>query len=156
MTGVVLIVSHFYPPSGMVAARRPSAFAKELVRLGYDVEVLTSRAWGEGAAPGKVVRTGDLMTSRLNYRRGNLDAWTGRGEASDYDDAISLPARLIVPDVALLTWLRTPRRPPCASPASGRSTRHHHLRPGVDPPGRLALRRRGAPLGRRPARRLAL
>ena len=121
--GSVLFVAHFYPPSGMVAARRPSALAKELVRLGYQVSVLTSRAWGTGPAPGRVARTADLMSSPLNYRRGNLEAWTGSGESAEYEAGPSLPARVVVPDVALVTSGFPSRcRRPRGSRPGGRST----------------------------------
>ena len=107
MPGSLLIVTHFYPPSGMVAARRPAGLAKYLRRLGYDVTVLTSCAWvdeppGEDRAAG-VVRSGDLMASRLNWRRENMRAWTS-GQ-SDYESGSSRLAQAIVPDTALMTWL---------------------------------------------------
>ncbi len=104
MTGSLLIVTHFYPPSSMVAARRPSGLAKYLRRMGYRVTVLTSRAWAEGPpAEADVIRTGDLMASRLNWRRGNMEAWTGGG--ADYVAGSSKLAQVVVPDTALLTWL---------------------------------------------------
>ena len=108
MTGSLLIVTHFYPPSAMVAARRPAGLAKYLRRLGYRVTVLTSCAWVD-APPGEdrdagVVRTGDLMASRLNWRRDNMRAWTGGGQA-DYESGASRLAQVVVPDTALVTWL---------------------------------------------------
>ena len=104
MTGSLLIVTHFYPPSSMVAARRPAGLAKYLRRLGYRVTVLTSRAWAEGpAGEADVVRTGDLMASRLNWRRANMEAWTGGG--AEYEAGSSKLAQVVVPDTALLTWL---------------------------------------------------
>lgn len=105
----ILLITHFYPPSDMVAARRPAGFAKYLERLGHRVTVLTSRAWGD--RPGEeepataVIRTGDLMDSGLNWRRAKLRAWTGEQPAADYSADISWLARVIVPDVALVTWL---------------------------------------------------
>lgn len=108
VTGSLLIVTHFYPPSGMVAARRPGGLAKYLERLGYRVTVLTSAAWGERPADEepatRVVRTGDLMASRLNWRRANLRAWTGEGGPAEYAAGTSRLAQVIVPDVALATW----------------------------------------------------
>jgi glycosyltransferase involved in cell wall biosynthesis len=105
----ILLITHFYPPSEMVAARRPAGFAKYLERLGHRVTILTSRAWGAENVPGEpateVVRTRDLMDSGLNWRRGQLEAWTGAGPAADYSAEVSWPARVVVPDVALLTWL---------------------------------------------------
>jgi glycosyltransferase involved in cell wall biosynthesis len=108
VSGSLLIVTHFYPPSDMVAARRPAGLAKYLERLGYRVTVLTSGAWGRPAPttrlPGRTVWTGDLMQSRLNWRRENLRAWTG-GASAEYEEGNSRLARTIVPDVALVTWL---------------------------------------------------
>lgn len=104
MTGSLLIVTHFYPPSSMVAARRAAGLAKYLRRLGYRVTVLTSRAWAEGpAAEPDVVRTGDLMASRLNWRRANMQAWTQGG--AEYEAGSSKLAQVVVPDTALVTWL---------------------------------------------------
>jgi glycosyltransferase involved in cell wall biosynthesis len=108
VTGSLLIVTHFYPPSAMVAARRPAGLAKYLRRLGYRVTVLTSCAWvdapaGEDREAG-VVRTGDLMASRLNWRSANMRAWSGGGQA-DYESGASRLAQVVVPDTALVTWL---------------------------------------------------
>src|SRR4051812_38718556 len=87
----------------MVAARRPAGLAKYLRRLGYRVTVLTSRAWADAPPEAGVVRTGDLMASRLNWRRANMRAWVGGGD--DYESGSSKLAELVVPDTALLTWL---------------------------------------------------
>ncbi len=101
------MVTQFYPPSGMVAARRPAGLAKHLRRLGYRVTVLTSAAWTDGALPTEpdAVRTGDLMASRLNWRRGNMRAWAGGAGQADYEAGSSRLARAIVPDTTLVTWL---------------------------------------------------
>jgi glycosyltransferase involved in cell wall biosynthesis len=87
----------------MVAARRPAGLAKYLQRLGYRVTVLTSRAWADAPEQPGVVRTGDLMASRLNWRRANMQAWTS-GQ-SDYVSGASRLAQVVVPDTALVTWL---------------------------------------------------
>lgn len=136
----------------MVAARRPAGFAKYLERLGHRVTILTSRAWGAENVAGEpateVVRTRDLMDSGLNWRRGQLDAWTGSGgtATADYSADVSWPARVVVPDVALLTWapfalgaaLRLARRSrfDCAITTSGPESLHLVG---------LALARRGLP-----------
>jgi glycosyltransferase involved in cell wall biosynthesis len=109
VAGSILLVTHFYPPSGMVAARRPAGLAKYLERQGYRVTVLTSGGWGERPdedEPASCVRrTGDLMQSRLNWRRKNLRAWTGEGGPAEYAAGASRLARVLVPDVAIVTWL---------------------------------------------------
>ena len=105
--GSLLVVSQFYPPSAMVAARRPSGLTKYLRRLGYRVTVLTSAAWVDGTPaeePG-VLRTGDLMASRLNWRRANMRAWAGGAGAADYEAGTSRLAAAVVPDTTLITWL---------------------------------------------------
>jgi glycosyltransferase involved in cell wall biosynthesis len=114
--GSLLLITHFYPPSGMVAARRPAGLAKYLGALGYRLTVLTSGAWTEGAerGPGRVVLTGDLMASRLNWRRANMRAWSSG--SGDYVAGTSRLSRAIVPDPALLTWL------PCLVPSALRLT----------------------------------
>lgn len=105
----ILLITHFYPPSDMVAARRPAGFAKYLERQGDSVTVVTSRAWGRESVPGEpassMVRTADLMDSGLNWRRRQLRAWTGTGAAADYSAKVSWAARVVVPDVAVVTWL---------------------------------------------------
>ena len=123
MTGSVLIVSHFYPPSTMVAARRPSGFAKYLERRGYRVTVLTSSAWGvaESEPASAVIRTADLMSSPLNWRRDNFEAWIGDAAQDDYSEDSSLLARVVVPDLAVVTWA------PFALTAAVAATRHQRF-----------------------------
>jgi hypothetical protein len=101
----ILLVAQLSPPSGLIAARRAGAFAKYLGRLGHRVTVLTSRISGEGPieAAAEVVRTGDALATRLNWRRSHFEALTGGG-SSGY----SPPSRLqsvVVPDLAVGTWL---------------------------------------------------
>lgn len=138
MTGSILLVTHFYPPSAMVAARRPGGLAKYLERRGYTVTVLTSAGWGTRPAAEepatRVVRTADLMHSPLNWRRRNLDAWTGDANGGDYVAGQSRLARVVVPDVALLTWapfavlaaerLRRERQIDCVITTSGPESVH--------------------------------
>jgi glycosyltransferase involved in cell wall biosynthesis len=104
----LLFVAQYYPPSEMVASRRAAGFVRYLDRLGHRVTVVTSRGTAEGPArgPGRVIRTPDLMSSRLNWRRGNFQAYTGQAaEAASYTADASALARLIVPDVAAVTWM---------------------------------------------------
>jgi glycosyltransferase involved in cell wall biosynthesis len=101
----VLLVAQYAPPSPLIAARRIGGLTKYLGRLGFWVTVLTSAMSGDGEVEGalRVVRTGDLLTSRLNWRRGNLDALRGDGTA-----AYSRRSRLedvVVPDLGAVTWL---------------------------------------------------
>ena len=101
----ILLVAQLTPPSGLIAARRASAFAKYLGRLGHRVTVLTSRTSGEGDIEGaaEVVRTGDALTTRLNWRRSHFKSLSG-GDQSGYGAPSRLES-LVVPDLAVGTWL---------------------------------------------------
>jgi glycosyltransferase involved in cell wall biosynthesis len=101
----ILIVAQLTPPSGLIAARRAGAFAKYLGRLGHRVTVLTSRTSGEGEIDGaaEVVRTGDALATRLNWRRRHFEALSG-GQQSGYSPPSRLES-LVVPDLAVGTWL---------------------------------------------------
>ena len=101
----ILLVAQLTPPSGLIAARRAGAFAKYLGRLGHRVTVLTSRTSGEGGIQGaaEVVRTGDALATRLNWRRRHFEALSGGGQ-SGYSSPSRLES-LVVPDLAVGTWL---------------------------------------------------
>jgi len=90
----------------MSAARRVAGLAKYLSRLGYRVTVLTSMLSGSGPVEGahRVVRTRDLMTSRLNWRRGSFQSLSGQVGVA-YESRPSRVASVIVPDVELIGWL---------------------------------------------------
>jgi glycosyltransferase involved in cell wall biosynthesis len=138
----ILLVAQLAPPSTVVAARRTGALAKYLARAGHAVTVLTSTASGLGPIDGaaEVIRSADLLTSRLNWRRDSFDAVAGGGGV--YRPASRLES-LVVPDLAVVGWV------PSALPRALR------LRPGrfdcvitSSPPQSahligLALRRRG-------------
>jgi glycosyltransferase involved in cell wall biosynthesis len=142
----VLLVTQYAPPSSLVAARRVAAVVKYLGRAGHSVTVLTSAASGEGAIEGaeEVVRTRDVLTSPLNWRRRHFAALTG-GSGETYRPPSRL-ASVVVPDLSLLTWL------PFALPAALRLARRRRFDcvlttsppPSVHLVG-LELRRRGIP-----------
>jgi hypothetical protein len=100
----LLYVSQIAPPSPLVAARRVAGLCKYLARLGYDITVLASDVSGAGEIEGaRVVRTHDLITSPLNWRRGHFAALSGASSAT-----YAPPSRLesvVVPDLALATWV---------------------------------------------------
>jgi glycosyltransferase involved in cell wall biosynthesis len=79
--------------------------AKYLALNDCEVTVLTSRVSGEGPIEGavEVVRTGDLLASRLNWRRGHFAA-LGGDAAATYSRASWLES-VLVPDPGLVTWL---------------------------------------------------
>jgi glycosyltransferase involved in cell wall biosynthesis len=105
VTRSILIVTQHAPPSPLVGARRPAALAKELSRRGYVVSVLTSLASGGGPVPhaAGTVRSRDLLTTRLNWRRGSLHAQQG-SRPGPYREASRLES-IVVPDVSAVTWL---------------------------------------------------
>jgi glycosyltransferase involved in cell wall biosynthesis len=102
----ILLVAHLAPPSPLSAARRTAGFAKYLGRRGHRVVVLTSKVSGSGPVEGaaRVVRTRDLMASRLNWRKGSFDALQGQSGTA----AAPEPSKLedvVVPDLALVAWV---------------------------------------------------
>jgi glycosyltransferase involved in cell wall biosynthesis len=101
----ILLVTLYAPPSTLVAARRTAGLAKYLSRLGHRVGVLTSDLSGQGEIEGAdvVVRTPDLLTSRLNWRRDHFAALTGAAPV-EYRPPSRLQD-LIVPDIAAVSWL---------------------------------------------------
>lgn len=103
--GTILIVAYHYPPRPLSASVRPSAMARNLRRLDYRVNVITSGLWGRipDEGPGRVVRTRDLIASPLNRRRSNVDRFLKVGGVP-YDDEKHWLNRLLVPDLAMLTW----------------------------------------------------
>jgi glycosyltransferase involved in cell wall biosynthesis len=101
----ILIVAQHAPPSPLVGARRPAALAKELGRRGFEVYVLTSLASGRGAVPhaARTIRSRDLLTTRLNWRRASLQAQQG-SRPGPYREASTLES-IVVPDLSVVTWL---------------------------------------------------
>ena len=106
----ILLVAQLSPPSTLVAARRVAGLTRYLSRLGYRVTVLTSAVSGEGEIDGAaaVVRTRDLIATRLNWRRKHFDALGGRAAAT-YNRASRLES-VFVPDIAAVSWLPFARR----------------------------------------------
>jgi glycosyltransferase involved in cell wall biosynthesis len=113
----ILLVAQFSPPSPLVAARRIGGLTKYLGAAGHSLTVLTSMASGEGPIPGarRVLRTRDLLTSRLNWRRANFQALQGSG--GEPYGAPSPAAGWIVPDLSVVGWV------PFALPAAARLLR---------------------------------
>jgi glycosyltransferase involved in cell wall biosynthesis len=100
----ILIVAQHAPPSPLVGARRPAALAKELGRRGHRVTILTSLASGHGPIEdAATIRSRDLLSTRLNWRRESLQAMQG-ARPGHYREASPLQS-LVVPDLSLITWL---------------------------------------------------
>jgi glycosyltransferase involved in cell wall biosynthesis len=110
MAASILLVAQLSPPSTLVAARRVAGLTKYLSRLGYRITVLTSAVSGEGEIDGAaaIVRTPDLIATRLNWRRKHFDALGGRA-AGTYNRPSRLEAA-VVPDIAAFSWLPFARR----------------------------------------------
>ena len=114
----VLVVVYPYPPMPNVGANRWAAAGKYLVRMGHEVTVVTTSAFGglpddEARA---VVRTGDLNTwapLRKLLRRPALPA-EGTGQPAVDKPPPGLLTRTIVPDPSVVSWapmaLRAVRR----------------------------------------------
>jgi glycosyltransferase involved in cell wall biosynthesis len=101
----VLLVAQLTPPSSISGARRPANLAKYLGRRGHRVTVLTSLASGRGGVPGaaSVVRTRDVLASRLNWRHSHLESIQGKQQAPA--SSSSPLESIVVPDLALVGWL---------------------------------------------------
>jgi glycosyltransferase involved in cell wall biosynthesis len=101
----ILLVAQLTPPSPLSGARRPAALAKYLSRRGHRVTVLTSLASGRGGMEGahRLIRTRDVLASRLNWRRGHFEAIQGQQQAAA--SAASPLESIVVPDLALAGWL---------------------------------------------------
>jgi glycosyltransferase involved in cell wall biosynthesis len=140
----ILFVAQIAPPSELVAARRVAGFSKYLARLGYRVTVLTSRVSGEGEIEGaeRIIRTNDLLLTRLNWRRGHFEAFSGQGQSAYAEPSVL--ERVVVPDLSAVTWV------PFALPAALRLARRERFDCVItsSPPQSahavgLALKRRG-------------
>jgi glycosyltransferase involved in cell wall biosynthesis len=101
----ILVVAQLTPPGQLSGARRPANLAKYLGRRGHRVTVLTSLASGRGGVPGaaRVVRTRDVLATRLNWRRSHFESIQGREEASAAGS--SALESIVVPDLSLPGWL---------------------------------------------------
>jgi glycosyltransferase involved in cell wall biosynthesis len=100
----ILLVSHFFAPSGETGGNRATALARHLRAAGHEVTVLTSAAYGslpEDEADGNL-RTWDLQLVRARLR--------GRSEATDafssdtFSTRVHPLSRILVPDAHLLAW----------------------------------------------------
>lgn len=102
----ILLVAHVTPPTAMSAARRAGGLTRYLTALGHRVTILTSTMGGSGPVPHarRTVRTRDLITSRLNWRRGSMSALQGES-ASAAPAAPSAIAAWVAPDLELIGWL---------------------------------------------------
>ena len=157
MSRRLLLVSYFFPPTRDTGAQRPAAMAKWLARLGWEVTVLTTSAFGRGGAGSdqrrgdsargerlRVIRTADLQTVRA--RAAGHQRVESLFDSDSYSGRPHPLSKVVVPEPLALAWapfalaaaLRTHARRPfdCVLTTSPPESAH-----GV---GR-ALARRGVP-----------
>ena len=106
----LLLVSYFYPPTRDTGAQRPAAMAKWLARLGWDVRVLTTTAFGDetkGSEP-TVIRTRDLQTWRARMAgHAKVDSLF---DSDSYTGKPHPLSKVIVPEPLAVAWLPFARR----------------------------------------------
>ena len=100
----ILLVAYFYPPCSDTGAHRPASLAKYLRRLGHQVTVLTTSAYGseQGAAEIDVVRTADAQLWRARMRGARTI-----GSLYDNDTYSARPhllSKVLVPDPLIAAW----------------------------------------------------
>ena len=142
----ILLVAYFYPPSRDTGALRPTAMAKWLRRLGHEVTVLTTSAYGPGDddASEDVVRTADAQ--RWRARLAGKDSVGALFDSSTYSGKPHPLSKVVVPEALAAAWMPFAR---------SRALRLHRERPfdcviTSSPPESVhaighALKRRGVP-----------
>jgi glycosyltransferase involved in cell wall biosynthesis len=106
----ILFVAYFYPPCADTGAHRPAAMVKYLRRLGHNVTVLTTSAYGSlpGERPEDVVRTRDLQRVRARMR--GADRVEGMFEADTYSGRPHPLSYVLVPEPLVAAWVPFARR----------------------------------------------
>jgi glycosyltransferase involved in cell wall biosynthesis len=100
----LLLVAYFYPPCRDTGAHRPAAMAKWLRRLGHQVTVLTTSAYGSqsGGDEGEVVRTHDLQ--RLRARLHGHDRVDALFDSDTYSGKPHPLSKVLVPEPLIAAW----------------------------------------------------
>ena len=106
----ILLVTYFFPPSRDTGVLRPAAMAKYLRRLGHEVTVVTTSAYGElpGDADEGVVRTADAQRWRAKAR--GADRVDALYDSDTYAGRPHPLSRIIVPEPLVLAWAPFARR----------------------------------------------
>jgi len=101
----ILLVAYFYPPSRDTGVLRPVAMAKWLRRLGHEVTVLTTSAYGELAddATEGIVRTTDAQ--RLRARLAGQESIGAMFDAPTYSGKPHPLSRVLVPEALVAAWM---------------------------------------------------
>ena len=104
----LLIITYYFPPEGSVGAHRWRAMSRWLQRLGHEVTVLTTPAFGALPAEGEEIqRAFDLAASpalRRLLRRPPASSTTDGAPQMGEAAPPAIIANLIVPDAHLLGW----------------------------------------------------
>jgi glycosyltransferase involved in cell wall biosynthesis len=98
----ILYVAYFYPPSRDTGMLRSAAMVKWLRRLGHEVTVLTTSAYGDDGAE-DVVRTGDIQAWRA--RRQGRETIGALFDSPTYSGRPHPLSRVIVPEALAAAWL---------------------------------------------------
>ncbi|HLM32380.1 MAG TPA: glycosyltransferase [Solirubrobacterales bacterium] len=105
MSRRILLVAYFYPPSRDTGVLRPAAMAKWLRRLGHEVTVLTTSAYGESEADAAddVVRTADAQRWRARLR--GRDRVEALFDSPGYSGRSHPLSKVLVPEPLVAAWL---------------------------------------------------
>jgi glycosyltransferase involved in cell wall biosynthesis len=98
----ILYVAYFYPPSRDTGMLRSAAMVKWLRRLGHDVTVLTTSAYGDDGAA-DVVRTNDVQTWRA--RRQGRESIGAMFDSPTYTGKPHPLSKVLVPEALVAAWL---------------------------------------------------
>ena len=101
----ILLVAYFYPPCRDTGVLRAAAMAKWLRRLGHEVTVLTTSAYGEGDDDSveDVVRTADAQ--RWRARLAGKDSIGAMFDSPTYSGRPHPLSRVLVPEALVAAWL---------------------------------------------------
>ena len=107
----ILFVAYFYPPCRDTGALRPASMVRHLRRLGHDVTVLTTAAYGRlddddapggGGPTGDIARAADAQLMRARMRgHDHVDALFDSDSYSGRPHPLS---KIIVPEPLALAW----------------------------------------------------
>ena len=151
----ILYVAYFYPPSRDTGMLRSAAMAKWLRRLGHEVTVLTTSAYGERRRRGRRCRTGDVQSWRARRQgRESIGAmfdsptYSGQAAPAEQGDRAGGAGRRLA---AVRALARARARPPAEL-----RLRDHELAAGVGARDRHGAAPPRRSVGRRRSRRLDL
>ncbi len=113
----ILFVAYFYPPCRDTGALRPASMVRHLRRIGHEVTVLSTAAYGrldDDAGPqtdgpsGDVARAADLQLTRARMR--GHDRVDALFDSDSYSGKPHPLSRVVVPEALALAWAPFARR----------------------------------------------